>query len=175
LRHQEYLYGVVCTRFETLLLRLLELSEAGVNYCELSMDHWHLPYISQNRVRDLLWAARRAGIKVMLRTLFTRNHGAEELLASFKDEELMNVIIANGRVQPVGRAASQIPPDEIAYGRGVEGCCENILTLTVAPNGNVYPCCAGADITESLLAVTSTATRWQKRSLRCEPIALSAK
>jgi hypothetical protein len=32
----------------------------------------------------------------------------------------------------------------------VQGCCETLLNLTVSPNGNVYPCCAGADMTDSL-------------------------
>jgi MoaA/NifB/PqqE/SkfB family radical SAM enzyme len=135
---------------ETAERRCRELSDSGVTYFEVSMDYWHLPYVSLNRVRNLLWAARRVGITVILRTLSTRSHHADELFASFSDEELMHVMIAICRVHPVGRAASEIPPDEIYYGQGAIGCCENLLTLTVAPNGNVYPCCAGADMTESL-------------------------
>jgi len=130
--------------------RCAELAEAGVNYLEVSIDYWHLPFISLDRVRTLLLATRRTGINVLLRTLSSRRHHIDSLLASFKDEELMHVIIANGRVHPVGRGATEIPMEDIYIGKGVQGCCEDLLTLTIAPNGNVYPCCAGADMTESL-------------------------
>jgi hypothetical protein len=60
------------------------------------------------------------------------------------------VQIANSRVQPVGRGAEMVPSDEVYYGSGPDGCCEQLLNLTIAPNGNVYPCCAGADMTAAL-------------------------
>jgi MoaA/NifB/PqqE/SkfB family radical SAM enzyme len=134
------------------LRRCEELADAGVNYFEVSMDHWHLPYIAHSRVRNLLSAARQVGIVVMLRTLSTRSHHVDELFASFNDEDLMGALIANGRVFPVGRGGSQIADDDIYYGQGVSGCCESLLNLTIAPNGNVYPCCAGADMTEGMAA-----------------------
>src|SRR5262249_24054718 len=38
--------------------RCTELAEAGANYLEISIDHWHLPFISLRRVSTLLRAAR---------------------------------------------------------------------------------------------------------------------
>jgi hypothetical protein len=73
-----------------------------------------------------------------------------EVLSGFLDDELVHVVIGNGRVQPVGRGAATVPSSEVYFGNGVEGCCEQQLNLTIAPNGNVYPCCRGADMTESL-------------------------
>ncbi len=129
--------------------RCAELSEAGLTYLELSMDFWHLPWISIDRVRNLLWGARRAGISVILRTLTTKSHRMDELFAQFDDLDFVGLIIGNNRVSPVGRGCSEIPADDIYYGN-TEGCCEDVLSLTVTPNGNVYPCCAGSDMTDAL-------------------------
>jgi len=130
--------------------RCMELAEAGATYFEVSIDFWHLPYVSIDRVRCLLRAMRRTGLRPTLRTLSSRSHHLDELLSEFLDEELLQVIIGNGRVQPVGRGAVTIPNSEVYFGNGVAGCCEQQLNLTITPNGNVYPCCAGADMTESL-------------------------
>ncbi len=127
-----------------------ELADAGATYFEVSIDFWHLPYVSMDRVRCLLRAMRRTGLRATLRTLSSRSHHMDELLSGFQDAELLQATIGNGRVQPVGRGAATVPPSEVYYGNGVEGCCERQLNLTVSPNGNVYPCCAGADMTESL-------------------------
>jgi MoaA/NifB/PqqE/SkfB family radical SAM enzyme len=132
------------------LRRCSELQEAGVDYLEASFDIWHLPYIAPMRIKNLLWAARRVGLTIILRTLTTRSHHIDELLAQFTDEDLVGCVIANGRAHPVGRGATDIPEEEIYYGNGPVGNCQEFLALTIAPNGNVYPCCAGADMTESL-------------------------
>lgn len=127
-----------------------ELAEAGATYFEVSIDFWHLPYVSVDRVRCLLRAMRRTGLRATLRTLSSRSHHMDEILNGFADAEFLQVIIGNGRVQPVGRGAETIPTSEVYFADGVRGCCELQLNLTISPGGNVYPCCAGADMTESL-------------------------
>ena len=127
-----------------------ELADCGVDYLEVSLDNWHLPYVSLDRVRNLLRAARPVGISVVLRTLTSRSNHIDTLLASFSDAELAGCLIGNGTMHPVGRAAVAVDPDDVYYGPGPVGACENLLAVTIAPNGNVYPCCAGADMTESL-------------------------
>ena len=62
----------------------------------------------------------------------------DELFADFEDADFLGVIIGNNRVSPVGRGCSDIPANDIYYGN-TEGCCEDVLALTVTPNGNVYP------------------------------------
>ncbi len=126
------------------------LREAGVTYLEVSIDHWHSPYIKFNRVHHLLHAMRRTGLHAILRLLSTQSHGMDEILAEFSAAELMHVQVANSRVQLIGRAATQVPADDVFYGRGVEGSCEQLLNLTIAPSGEVYPCCAGADMTKAM-------------------------
>jgi MoaA/NifB/PqqE/SkfB family radical SAM enzyme len=132
------------------LQRCDALLEAGVDYLELSFDAWHLPFIAPARIGHLLWAARRVGLTIILRTLTTRSQHIDSLLEHFSDHELAGCVIANGRVHPVGRAATEIPDEDIYYGAGPVGNCQSFLALTIAPNGHVYPCCAGADMTESL-------------------------
>ena len=130
--------------------RCEELIDAGVDYLEVSADHWHLPYVPLTRVRNLLRAARATGISIILRTLTSRSHHLDTLLESFSETDLAGVLVGNGRVHPVGRGAVKIDPEDVYYGDGPVGCCEEVLTLTIAPNGNVYPCCAGSDMTDSL-------------------------
>jgi hypothetical protein len=132
--------------------RCEEMSAAGVTYLEVSVDRWHQSFVPIDRIRNLLRSARSTGIRIMLRTLSTRSHHADEPLRELGDAELMGVVIANSRLYPVGRAATEISYDDVYFGRGLEGSCERMLNLTVAPNGNVYPCCAGADVTESMAA-----------------------
>jgi MoaA/NifB/PqqE/SkfB family radical SAM enzyme len=134
---------------DTARRRCEELFDAGLTYLEISMDYWHLPWVSVDRIRNLLWAARCAGIGAILRTLTTKSHHMDELFADFEDADFLGVIIGNNRVSPVGRGCSDIPANDIYYGN-TEGCCEDVLALTVTPNGNVYPCCAGADMTDAL-------------------------
>jgi hypothetical protein len=117
--------------------RCRELAEAGANYFEVSMDYWHLPYVSLDRVRNLLCATRNVGITIILRTLSSRSHKISELMSEFTDDELSGVRIMNSRVEPVGRGATTIPVSEIYMASGPEGCCANMLNLTVTPNGNI--------------------------------------
>jgi len=144
--------GFWATSADTAARRSEELSAAGVTYLEVSVDRWHQSYVGIERVRHLLRGARGAGIRVMLRTLSTRSHHADEILPELRDAELMGVVVVNSRLYPVGRAAAEIARDDIYFGRGLEGSCERLLNLTVAPNGNVYPCCAGSDMTDALAA-----------------------
>lgn len=130
--------------------RCTVLAEAGVTYLEVSYDFWHLPYVSVDRIRNLVHAARDTGIRVMLRTLTTKSHHLPELLEPFTDDELLHVHVANSTVAPVGRAKDEVPFDDVYTSEDLTGCCETLLNLTVTPNGNVYPCCAGSDITNAL-------------------------
>jgi MoaA/NifB/PqqE/SkfB family radical SAM enzyme len=141
--------GFWATNREKGVARCIELVDAGVTYLEISFDHWHLPYVSVDRIRHLFHGARRAGISVLLRTLTSRRHRLEDLIAAFSDTDLMDVMVANSRVGPIGRGCSELSSDEIYYGTTC-GCCEDILSITVTPNGNVYPCCSGADVTNAL-------------------------
>jgi MoaA/NifB/PqqE/SkfB family radical SAM enzyme len=127
-----------------------ELVDCGVDYLEVSLDYWHLPYVPLKRVRNLLRAARRVGISVILRTLTSRSNHIDALFETFSDGDLMGVLIANGTAHPVGRGATMMATEDVYYGPGPVGSCADVLNVTIAPNGNVYPCCAGADMTESL-------------------------
>ncbi len=119
------------TNRQTAYDRTRQLAEAGLNYFEVSIDYWHLPYVKVERVGHLLWAARRLGITVILRTLSTKSHHIDEVLRYLQPWHLMHVLIGNGRVHPVGRGASpEIAAD--VYPGSIEGCCERVLNLTIS-------------------------------------------
>ncbi len=126
------------------------LADAGVSDLEVSRDYWHLPYVKLDRIKDLLWAMRRVGLRPVLRLLSSKSHHMDEVMSSFTAAELVHVQLANSRMQSSGRAATDVPLDEVYVAGGVQGSCENTLNLTISPNGNVYPCCAGADMTKEM-------------------------
>ena len=41
--------------------RCEELFDAGLTYLEISMDYWHLPWVSVDRIRNLLWGSALRG------------------------------------------------------------------------------------------------------------------
>ena len=98
------------TRRPTAIKKTRELAEAGLNYFEVSIDYWHLPYVKLACVRNLLWASRQLGVTVILRTLSTKSHHIDELLEHFTASDLIHVLIGNGRVHLIGRGASPRSP-----------------------------------------------------------------
>ncbi|MBI4891785.1 MAG: SPASM domain-containing protein [Acidobacteria bacterium] len=128
-----------------------EARDAGLRRMEISWDFWHLDHIRADCVSNALEAGARFGISTVLRILTTQSHSIAEALSHLRPDALeLATEIQSCPVFPTGRAASEIPPDDIFYGQDLGGNCHAILHLTVNARGNVYPCCAGADQTQGL-------------------------
>jgi len=110
-----------------------------------------MPYIPAEAVTNCLRACASEGISPTLRILTTRTHRADEALALLPDDALAAASeISSCPVFPTGRAAYEIPTEEIFHAPQIDGTCHSLLHLTVNPFGNVFPCCAGADQTDGL-------------------------
>ena len=130
--------------------KMRELAEAGMSYLEVSFDHWHLPFTPVERIKCLLWAARRVGTRIMLRTLSSRTHNLGAILRLLSSEDMLNIQIGNSAAAPVGRGAQHIMIGDV-YGRmSSVSSCDTSLNLTISPSGDVYPCCAGSEMCSSL-------------------------
>ncbi len=125
--------------------------KAGLTRMEISWDHWHAPFIPQTAISNAILCCFEYGVSTTLRLLTTRRHSTEEALSGFSDEVLaMTSDISICPVFPTGRAASELPSEEIFNSGQAGGTCQSVLNLTVNARGNVFPCCAGSDQTEHL-------------------------
>lgn len=125
--------------------------KAGLTRMEISWDHWHKPFIPQSAISNAIRSCFEYGVSTTLRLLTSRSHSVAESLSGFSDEVLgMTSDISVCPVFPTGRAALELPSDEVFNSGKANGSCHSVLNLTVNARGNVFPCCAGADQTESL-------------------------
>lgn len=128
-----------------------QVAAAGLNRFEISWDVWHLPFIRPETIKNCLLACRQVGISTNLRVLTTKIHSAGEALSLLDDEAVGAASeISSGPVFPTGRANLTIDSTDIYREQDLGGACFASLNLTINPKGQVYPCCAGADQTDSL-------------------------
>lgn len=126
--------------------KIKPLIELGLSRMELSIDRFHQEFIPLNRVRNALFALRKLGIQVLIRSTTTITNDAYSAIEGISPGELVGTRFVSSAVSPEGRALEAIPADDFIYGPEVRGCCYKLLNLAVKFNGNVSPCCAGSDI-----------------------------
>lgn len=127
------------------------IRDAGLTRMEISWDFWHMPYVSPDHVSNALDACRTAGIRTNLRILTTTDHSVGEALAQLRPESIARASeISSGPVFPTGRAATAVDRNSVFHVGDLGANCQHVLHLTVNAQGNVYPCCAGADQTDGL-------------------------
>jgi MoaA/NifB/PqqE/SkfB family radical SAM enzyme len=131
--------------------KLSELKQAGVESIELSVDAMHQEFISSRPVSYMIKAAKEYDVQVTLRVCTTKSKRVDAVLSRLSGEDQGGVNVSMSRVSPVGRAKEAIPSDDIFFEEGLPlGSCSAFLNLTVGPNGDVFPCCAGSEICASL-------------------------
>jgi hypothetical protein len=128
-----------------------ELKDAGVTDVELSADAMHQQFIRRSCIGNVLRAAREAGIAIVLRVCTTRKHKAHRVLSLLPEEDRTGISVAMSKATPLGRAREAIPFEDMWLDPGLPaGACHEVLSLTVVPNGDVFPCCAGSELCPSL-------------------------
>ncbi len=131
--------------------KVVQLREAGVSNIELSVDAMHQEYISTESIDNLIQAAEEAQVKVTLRVCTTESRRADVVLKDIRTNVRAGLTIATSRVTAVGRAKDAIPTSDLFLEDGVPpGTCNSVLNLTITPNGDVFPCCAGSEVCSSL-------------------------
>lgn len=125
---------------------------AGLRRLEISWDYWHSPYIHPGAINNCLVACHEAGINTNLRLLTTKSHSSGEALAMLDAAALDCASeISSCPVFPTGRAITTIDADDIYHSGNLSSTCDSVLHLTVNGQGNIAPCCAGADQTDGLI------------------------
>lgn len=123
----------------------------GLTSMEISWDYWHMKYISPDAINNCLKACAKYDIQSKLRILTTHSHSVAEALESLSPEAIACVHeIISCPVFPIGNATRNVDPLDIYYSSDLSGNCHGTLNLTINALGNVYPCCAGSDVTNGL-------------------------
>lgn len=126
--------------------KTLELKNAGLEKMEFSMSAFHQDYIDPQVVPNIIRAAKEYGIKVVLRVSTTKSHRASEALRCIESMEQGDISICSSKVTAMGRAKAAIPIDDLWTEPGIPlGACHEVLNLTVNPDGDIFPCCAGSE------------------------------
>lgn len=126
---------------------------AGVTSLELSWTFWHSEFVSSDGISNALDACYEAGIETNLRVLTSHSHPIAEALALLRPESVERATrVTAGPVFATGRAAKELDPADLYVSRGsLSDSCHSTLNLTVNALGNVFPCCAGMDQTDSFI------------------------
>ncbi|MEZ4298033.1 MAG: SPASM domain-containing protein [Polyangiaceae bacterium] len=126
--------------------------EAGLTGMEISWDHWHSPYVQPEAVSNCLLACADAGIESNLRVLSSKSHSLEEAISCLDPKALEAATrISCGPVFPTGRAAKEVDRADVYTQGTLADSCHSVLNLTVNARGDVFPCCAGIDQTDSFV------------------------
>jgi MoaA/NifB/PqqE/SkfB family radical SAM enzyme len=141
-------WGVNETRAAGMIASLVE---QGLRRVEISVDHFHLEFLPARTIRQALAILKRAGVFVCMRVVTTRKHQVDETLRQFTPDDLDGVEVNASGLIPTGRAVREVDANEYyASPEGAYGSCSGFLNLTIRPDGNVGPCCAGGESTPSL-------------------------
>lgn len=125
--------------------KIKPLIDAGLFRVELSIDSFHQEFIPLRSVRNALMAFRKFKIQILIRTTITKRNDAWTALGHIPPQELVGTKIVISPVSPEGRAVETIPAEDFIYAPFINGCCFNMLNISVRFDGNVSPCCAGSD------------------------------
>lgn len=125
---------------------LRDLAGRGLRtYCT-SVDRYHTPYVTPQKMRTAVLAAERAGLRVVLNTMVAADTLGEEVayLASILElpEETIESFHINRLIAaPVGRARKEVNDFVFRDKDFHEGCPFATEIVTLSPLGFIYPCC----------------------------------
>lgn len=124
---------------------------AGLTSLEISWDAWHREWVPPEAIENCLEACWEHEVESNLRVLTTKSHSVEEALSYLLPETVEKASrITSGPVFASGRAARELDADDFYVSRmSLDESCHSTLNLTVNSFGNVYPCCAGYDQTDT--------------------------
>ncbi len=144
-----------CKSPQTAAQRIEELIECGLRSIVVSLDSFHLEFVSLESIKNVVDAALKYNLQITVNTVVTRNvqiskRDAKNLL-SINDD-----FIESGRIEfkefgplRIGRAKRFLSPDEYIDTTDethFNGNCPYIInTPAIAPDGNVYSCCCFGD------------------------------
>lgn len=129
-----------------------ELSRIGVEAVGISWDQYHSQFIEPDHVRTAISTCRKFGVSVRLTIVVSQASKLANALDLLGDEAF-ELPITQVKCLPVGRAEKKVRSNDLlpAASTDVGRACRNDFdTLSLTPNGDVYPCCAVGGFTDGI-------------------------
>lgn len=119
------------------------LHRAGLQAMGISCDPFHGGYISSRQIRYAALACKQCAISLEFKNVITTNSPHVYAILKELDDIITDSVVSVNQMRcvPLGRA-KQLPHDIFLYQSTIpSGTCAYMAELTVAPTGDVYPCC----------------------------------
>ena len=118
------------------------LIENDLRVLGVSADHFHTPYISVERVKNAIRAARNLNLTVRLRSVASRSGRLSDILKQIEDINPWFMPVMEMPLVPDGRG-NNIPESELFLQDSIPtGKCP-AASLTINPSGKAMACCNG--------------------------------
>ncbi len=139
-----YTNGFWCTEYAETYDTMLELKNCGLTMLLTSIDSYHQQSISIENIKNLLNVCNELDIPVKLHvsTTFSNSSHNDELISKLGLSKL-SASITQSAVFPVGRAAKNIPKEDIISSQKISHLkCRYDGMSSIDWNGNVFWCCS---------------------------------
>lgn len=128
------------TSYEEALKVIGEMKKCGVNHLKISSDEFHSAYIPYDNIKNVLMAAKKLDLKVVIGCTSLKNsRRARGMLENIEDYSL-GINIMEQTCYPLGRATEKFSPDQYLYDLSFKDVCRDQGFITIAPDGKAYPC-----------------------------------
>lgn len=129
--------------------KLDSLIEHGLSRLELSTSNYHQQYVDSEALNNIILSSRDQPIELALHVRYSNSCGQAASLSKLKNLEGIELISAP--ITLVGRAEKEISKEEFRFAEDFpRGNCQDDLSLLINPKGDCFPCCGGAELTDSL-------------------------
>lgn len=128
------------------------ISQIGLETVGISWDQFHARFINPERIRNAIRACRKLQVGVRLTVVVTKSSDFASALEALGDEAF-ELQVTQVKCLPVGRAEKKVGIDDFlppAPGDLGRACRSDFDTLSLTPDGAVFPCCAVGGFTEGI-------------------------
>ena len=137
-----------CFRFKSYSYTEQLLTEAkmnGLTSLNISVDEEHSRYIEWDCIKNALKVANKINLVTTLRVGMYKQFESDFFakLISYLGEYIFPPYIQIYPYIPLGRASTISRDKFISGSKSEELKCPHYYSLTIMPNGNIYPCCSG--------------------------------
>lgn len=132
--------------------RINSLASIGIEAVSLSWDQYHSQFIDPDRIKNVIRACRKRGVSVRLTAVVSKMsnlYSALELLG----DDAFELPISQVKCLPVGRAEKKVRSEHLLEPSPSDmrrACRADFDTLSLTPNGDVFPCCAVGGFTDGI-------------------------
>ncbi len=142
--------GSWATSVEYAVKKLSKLKSAGLSRLVVSADDFHSEYIDEIRPMMVIRACKIVHLEVELQFVATKKTGRLADLLARHGDTLLNVRCREIPCHPVGRAAKEVPIEDLFLQPNVPRTPCPSAILSIAADGRVIPCCNSAGHLPSL-------------------------